>query len=313
MLKHFFILLPLSICLIISFDHSWAQDSDLEELKELRETLKKNRKSKTQQISEIDQSLDSLKRQIEILTGWVLSTNGVVGLDFSGSNNWMSNDHPNASSSALALSINAFANRLGKRTFWRTSSIINLGWQSLDTNTGDMETSKFLNERTTDILQLSSLYGYKLNDQVATSLLADLNTSIFNFLDPGSLDFGTGITWTPQSAENFVAVINPLTFHFIFSDRKEVKNTSTLGLKLKATYRHAFKFGLVWGSTVTAFFPYRSPNEGQPGLLEYTWIQSMSFQLWKGMGIGINFGIRQADFEIEDVQSFHTVGLSYAF
>ncbi len=290
-----------------------AQEVDLSQLRTLREELKASKKEKAKQIDSLDLKLDSLKKEIEILSGWLTGFSGVLGFDFSESGHWMANQNPNSSTSALAISFNSYANLIRKKGFWRNSAIISLGWQSLDTDTDDDVRSPFLNERNTDLMQLSSLYGYRLSPTLATSILADLNTSVFSFLAPGSLDFGLGATWTPKRPDNLAAVLNPLTLHFIFSDREEVENTSQIGLKAKITYQYKFSFGLKWGSTLTAFIPYRGADEGQPDLMEYTWINALSINLWKGLGVGFNIGIRQADFETEAVQWHQNLGISYAF
>ena len=288
-------------------------DTTLQRLNDLRDELKVNRRSKSKQIAAIDQKLDSLRQEIEILSGWLTGYDGLVGFDFLHSNHWISNKNPNAASSSLSVSLGTYANRIKKRSFWRNSGLINLAWQSLDPDTKDDQKSTFLNKRTADVLQLSTLYGLRLSDDLATSLLGDLNTSLFSFLKPGSLDFGVGATWTPQHFKNFVAIINPLTFHLIFSDRTDVENASTIGLKIKLTYQRAFKIGLKWSTSLTGFVPYSGPDSGQPSLFEYTWINALSFNLWKGIGVGFNLGLRQADFEIERLQTYQTLGISFAF
>ena len=310
--------LPLFILFVLHLSPStiFAQPdstSDLSQLEALRDHLKSSRINKAKQIDSIDQQLDSLRARIEILSGWLTGFDGLIGFDFSQAHRWASNKNPNSSSSSLTFNIGTFANRIWENSFWRNSALINLGWQSLDPNTQDDLSSRFLSERITDVLQLSSLYGFRLNRGLAASLLGDLNTSVFNFLNPGSLDFGVGATWTPPQIKKFVAVINPLTLHFIFANRDEVENTSVLGLKLKLSYHKTFAMGLRWSTTLTGFAPYRSPDEGQPSLFEYTWINALSFNVWKGIGVGFNIGVRRADFEVTEIQWYQTLGISYAF
>ena len=82
----------------------------------------------------------------------------------------------------------------------------------------------------------------------------------------------------------------------------------------------------LWSSTFTTFIPYKNEkttvifNEGTPeettfesGLFEYTWLNTLSFQVWKGIGVGISGGLRQADFEFDGTQSLYSVGLTYNF
>jgi hypothetical protein len=74
-----------------------------------------------------------------------------------------------------------------------------------------------------------------------------------------------------------------------------------------------------WSSTLTGFFPYGGDTEiveGDPNsavsLAEYTWINTLSFQVWKGIGVGVSLGLRKSDFEFDGTQNFYSLGLSYA-
>lgn len=49
----------------------------------------------------------------------------------------------------------------------------------------------------------------------------------------------------------------------------------------------------------------------EAGLFEATWLNTFSFQVWKGIGVGLTFGLRDANFEFEDLQTFYTLGLTY--
>ncbi|MDX1702207.1 MAG: hypothetical protein R3250_16390, partial [Melioribacteraceae bacterium] len=63
---------------------------------------------------------------------------------------------------------------------------------------------------------------------------------------------------------------------------------------------------------LTTFVPYSSAEEPEPTLFEYTWLNTLSFEVWKGIGVGFTLGIRNAEFESPDTQSFYSLGLSYA-
>jgi len=80
-----------------------------------------------------------------------------------------------------------------------------------------------------------------------------------------------------------------------------------------------------WSTTLTSFVPYSDvkqtivadPDNGivgrDAGLFEYTWLNTLSFEVWNGIGVGVGFGIRNSDLESPDLQSFTSLGLSYGF
>ena len=77
---------------------------------------------------------------------------------------------------------------------------------------------------------ISSLYGRKLNDKWAVSALGEYRTSIINnFNDPGFLDLGIGMTWTPIA--DLVVVIHPLNYNFVFA-KNDAAFDSSAGAKI---------------------------------------------------------------------------------
>jgi len=142
--------------------------------------------------------------------------------------------------------------------------------------------------------------------------LGELNTSVENLFNPGTFDIGAGLTWTPTS--DFVLVVHPLNYHVAFSGVDGVDTRGALGAKLRADYTKSVNIGgkpLNWSSTLTSFLPYASADEGQPTLFEYTWLNTFSYELFKGLGLGLNFGVRNAEFESMDTQTFYGLGLTY--
>ncbi len=305
------------------------QAQTLEELKAKKAELVAMQNEKKAEAAAYDGEINSLAKQIEVLSGWQTGLSGLVGLSFGSSNSWQSNANPNSSSSVLNIGVNAYANNIKEKTFWRNTLTTNVGWQGLDNNTkDDVEGGGFLENRNTDLLIGSSLYGLRFSKSLAATGLADLNTSVFSFLNPGTLDFGVGATWTPASIPNLVVVAHPLTYHFAFSGFEGVESQSALGAKVKATYSLELPGGVVWSSNLGTFIPYNNEKttimyldeEGveqtsQEGLFEYTWINSFNIaDLWKGVGVGFTVGIRQANFEYPPgLQSYTALGLTYGF
>lgn len=289
----------------------------LEELRAQKAALAAGKAAEQAQVDSFATEIAKVNSQIELLSGWQTGFDGVIGLNFGSSNNWASNANPNSSFSNLSIGLSAFANIVKEKSFWRNNFLSNTVWQSLDTDTeDDTEKDGFLENRTNDVLNLGSLYGFRLNQDLAISAMGDFNTSVFRFLEPGSLGLGLGATYTPHQLPNFVAVIHPFTYQIAFpADDSAIKTTGGLGSKIRITYNKKFKGGVNWSTNLGSFIPYSQPAEGSDDaqLFEYTWINNISFNVWKGIGIGFNFGLRQADFEFDGTQSFSTLGISYGF
>ncbi len=296
----------------------------LEELKAKKADLASQAAAKQAEVDALNGEIGALATEIDILSGWMTGFSGNIGFDFNKSKNWVANPNRNASSTSLGLSLAAFANKMTEKTIWRNKGIVTKAWQDVDL-TDDGNGSGLFDNGTVDILNLSSLYGYRIHPKFSISALAELNTSVENFLAPGALDFGVGGTWTPNN--NLVVVIHPFNYHIGFSGQDGIESSGALGLKLRADYTRSFNLAgknLNWSSTLTGFMPYSDTKttiledpdvpDGptyEAGLMEYTWVNTVSFELWKGIGVGVGFGLRNADFESLDTQSYYSLGLSY--
>ena len=314
---------------VFAFAFASAQDMTLEEMKASKAELAAKIAENQSMVDATQGELDALQKKINQLSGWMTGLSGVVGLNFGGSNRWAGAPNPSSNSQALAIGVTGFANKDQAKYFWNNKLIINKAWQRVETdgtNGGDL-----FDNGTVDILNVSSLFGYKLTDKIALSALGELNTSLENFLEPGTFDFGVGITWTPIS--NLVVVIHPLNYHIAWSGLgSPTESAGSVGAKIRADYQNSFTFAgnkIAWSSTLTSFLPYTGGDDNEvankdkfglidetnptrmAGLFEYTWLNTFSFQVWKGIGVGLTFGIRDAEFEFEDLQTFYTIGLTY--
>lgn len=145
-----------------------------------------------------------------------------------------------------------------------------------------------------------------------------------NLNNPGYLDLGVGATWTPIT--DLVVVIHPLNYNFVFSDEDAIFESS-LGAKIVADYTR--KIGNVnFKTNLSMFQSYKSSN-----LSNWTWINSLGYTLWNGIGLGFEFGLRDnkqealnyalngptpvtgATFDNVDneLQTYWLFGLNYAF
>jgi hypothetical protein len=287
-------------------------------------------KSEKQAIADAAQAeANALQTQIDALPGWKKGAFGTIGGSLSNFSNWYAQDKPNNASGNIGFTVNAFANLIEDKFFWRNSLTANLSWVKLDDkdNGSDLD-NKF--EPTTDVFNISSLYGRNIAKNIAVSALAEYRTTLLtNFNDPGYLDVGVGFTWTP--IENLIVVIHPLNYNFVFADSNSVFESS-LGAKIVADYTR--QIGAVnFKTNLSAFQSYKSSD-----FSNWTWSNSFSYTLWKMIGVGFDFGLRSNKQEAlnyalgqfnplavpteteptfgnvdNDLQTYYTIGLSYKF
>ena len=296
----------LSITLLLCVSLTFAQS---------KEELQKQKAEKQVEADKYQGEADALQAQIDALPGWRVGAFGTIGGSLSNFSNWYAQGAPNNSSGNIGFTVNAFANKLEDKYFWRNNLNLNLNWTKLDDKDNPLDSDNF--EPTTDVFNLTSLYGRKLSDKWAVSGLLEYRTTLLNnFNDPGYIDLGVGFTWTPIT--DLVVVIHPLNYNFVFADSNTVFESS-LGAKIVADYtRQIGKFN--FKTNLSAFQSYEDGD-----LSNWTWINSFGYTLWKGIGVGFDFGLRSnrqeaANFQgttvpaaDNDLQSYYTVGLSYNF
>jgi hypothetical protein len=285
------------------------------------EELQAQKAEKESQIATLQGQIDGLKGEVASIASqlivfpyWETGTSGVLGLNFSKFSNWFTKANPNSAATNITGSFSGYANRFGEKYFWRNNANIGLGWQKLDTDTEVDEPGEQNDfEQTIDFLNIQSLYGYNLTSTLAVSALADYKTTLLsNFNDPGYLDIGTGVTWTP--IKELVVVIHPLNYNIVFSSGDDVF-TSSLGAKFVADYNREIVPGVKYRSNLSGFFSYKSAD---PNLHNYTWVNGLNFTAWKGIGVGIEFALRRNEQEAaaagseNNNQNYFIVGLSYS-
>jgi len=306
--------LLLAFVMMYAFTSTYAQT--LEELK-AEQTPKKD------SIAALQAKVDAIQGQIDALPGWKRGAFGTIGGSLSGFNNWYSKGAPNSSAGNIGFTVNAFANNLQEKFFWRNSATVNLSWVKND-NKDDLIDSDF--ESATDVFSITSLYGHKLSEKWAVSTLGEYRTTIIdNFNDPGYLDLGVGFTWTPIT--DMVVVIHPLNYNFVFSSGDTVFESS-LGAKIVVDYTK--QLGAVnFKTNLSAFQSYKSAD-----FSNWTWTNSFGYTLWKKIGVGFEFGLRDNKQEAlnnalgfdsiptptptfdnvdNKLQSYWMFGLNYAF
>ena len=287
-----------------------------------REELQTQKEVKQAEADAAQKEADSIQGLIDALPGWRTGAFGTIGGSLSGFNNWYSQGIPNNNSGNVGFTVNAFANLIQEKSFWRNALTTNLNWVKLDDRDIDTDNDSF--RPTTDVFNISSLYGRNLSKTLAASGLMEYRTTLLNnFNDPGYLDLGIGATWTP--IENLIVVIHPLNYNFVFSSGDTVFESS-LGAKIIADYTR--EIGAInFKTNLSMFESYKDSN-----FSNWTWTNSFGYTLWKMIGVGFDFGLRNnkqealnyalaqipataTSFDDLDnkLQTYSTFGLSYKF
>ncbi|WP_418638640.1 DUF3078 domain-containing protein [Winogradskyella sp.] len=280
-----------------------------------KEELQTQKAEKQAEADKFQREANALQAQIDALPGWRVGAFGTIGGNLSNFNDWYSQAAPNNITGNIGITFNAYANKIEDKYFWRNSLNTNLAWVKLDNKDTEDDSDNF--EPTSDVFNISSLYGRKLNEKWAISGLAEYRTTLLdNFNDPGFLDLGVGATWTPIN--NLIVVIHPLNYNFVFADN-DAAFESSAGAKIVADYTR--QIGAInFKSNFSTFQSYKDSD-----LSNFTWTNSFSYTLWKMIGVGFDFALRSnkqeaANYQAVDLkdadnklQSYYTVGLSYKF
>lgn len=291
-----------------------------------KEELQAQKTEKQAAADVLQAEANALQAQINALPGWRKGAFGTIGGSLSNFNNWYSQGAPNNASGNIGFTLNGFANLIEKKFFWRNSLSTNLNWVKLDNKNNPLDDDSF--KATTDVFNVSSLYGRNITKTLAASGLMEYRTTLLNnFNNPGYLDLGIGATWTP--IENLIVVIHPLNYNLVFADNDAVFQSS-LGAKIVADYTR--QIGAVnFKTNLSTFQSYKSGD-----LSNFTWTNSFGYTLWKMIGVGFDFGLRSNKQEAlnyiqtlpvvdggnpaetfvtvdNKLQTYYTVGLSYKF
>lgn len=268
------------------------------------------------QLTELTGKVDALKTEVADLTDkitpyprWDIGARGNIGFNISQFSDWLSKESPNTNAVSIGFTGNAFANLDQKKYFWRNNLNLALGWQKYDDEDDPTDSKDF--KVTSDAFNVTTLFGYKLSDKWAISTLAEYRSSLLNnFNNPGYLDWGAGVTWTP--IKDLVVVIHPLNYNFVFSS-DGFDYQSSFGAKVVADYKREIVKGLNWTSNLSAFMSYKGAD-----LSNWTWINGLTTTV-KGFGVGLDFGLRSNKQEAlaagrtdNPLQTYWVFGLTYA-
>lgn len=291
-------------------------------LEELKNTLSIQKDS----LKAIQNRINATQSKIDAFPGWKKGAFGTIGGSVTDFNNWYSQKSPNNRSGKIGVTMNAFANLDTKYFFWRNAGNLNLSWVKFDDKDKPNDNKRW--REATDVFNATSLYGMKISESFAISGLGEYRTTILNnFNNPGYLDAGIGATWTP--IQDLVVVVHPLNYNMVFS-RNESVFQSSYGTKILVDYTRQIK-EISFKTNLSLFSSYKSNN-----LSNWTWNNSFGYTLWKMIGVGFDFGIRNNkqealkyaidNFDVTStdpsptfdninnkLQSYWVVGLNYKF
>lgn len=286
------------------------------------EELKALKDQKKDSIKLLEDEVKFLTEQIENQTGWTIGALLTGGISISQFDNWYAQGSPNVNSGKIGFNFNGFANLDQEHYFWKNATNINLQWVKFDDKNDPDDDEGF--REATDVFNMSSLFGYKLSEKFALSAMAEYRTTLLsNFNDPGYLDLGVGATWMPKK-DVLTIVIHPLNYNFVFSKGDDVFASSAGGKLMADFFKKYGDFKVK--SNFSGFYSYRDANYSN-----WTWTNTLAYTLWKNIGLGFEFGLRDnkqeavnyaintlgipdADFDNVDnsLQSYWLLGINFS-
>jgi len=320
--------------------------------------LKAQKAAKEAALAALQGEIDGLTGQIAELDpppAWIFKGTGIVGFNALANNNWYALGTPNSANNGLSLAWSGAANYDVEKMFWNNSLNVNLSRSAAFSDKAN-DLTKVIS--LTNGLDLASLFGYKLTPKLAASIEGKYTSSLVEFDDnstpaigsddkypfalnsPGQATISAGVTWLP--IKDLVVIVHPLAFQ---------KNwpgdfISAPGAKIGATYSSKLMEKIGWASNLSVFVPYSGAGDvnhmngdallktvaySTGDLVTWEWVNGLSTNLWKGIGVSFNLGLRgnqqvadlgrlkaaadAATIDISDnpLQSYYTLGLSYTF
>lgn len=272
---------------LVFFVTNFMSAQNMDELKTQLDAKQAALAASKAEVAALEGDIATIKKDLIVYPEWNVGASGTIGANFSQFNKWLGSANPNTKLSSFGFTGGAFAKLNQEKYFWNNGLNLNVAKTKLITNTEDEllnDTTNF--ETTADAINLSSLFGWKLNDKWAISALAEYRSTLLsNFNDPGYLDIGAGATWTP--IKNMVVVFHPLNYNFVMS-KGDLDFASSLGCKIVADYNQALPMGLAWRTNLSAFVSYSDPSNYS----NWTWVNGINFTAWKGIGVGFELGLR---------------------
>ncbi len=309
------------ICLAVIFAFNAQAQDDMATL----EALKTELAAKAAAAAAAAGEAAAVQAKIDALPGWRYGGIGILGLSFAGTNDWVTNSVPNSSSRSPSIALTGYAHNIQSKFFWRNNASLNIsGLKFVNEDLPEAEQADSL-QIVNNSFNITSLYGYRLTDKIAISALAEYRTVVLSntingveseINNPGFLDIGVGVTWTP--IKDLVVVLHPLNYNIVFPSGNF---ESSLGTKYVVDYTRSLPMGIAWTSNITGFFSYKDVED--PNLHSFNWTNGFSFTAFKGVGVSAQLVLRknaQEAFKFGGITSdsdnptqlAYVVGLSYS-
>jgi len=304
----------------------------------------------TEEIDRIDNVLSKID-----LFGWNFGGTGGVNFNANGNKNWFALADGTAAESATGLNtaaaLDVYANYKQEKYFWYNGLNVQQSYltsfNSLDADVTGFSISD-ATARVVDKLYFQSVPGYRINSEWAASGALDLESSLGQFLNPGSVSGGVGVTWTPTSFMDgklipLRVIFHPITWKGTFANVTDVTDVdynadlrnglgltgdetlrSAFGLKFIADYGRTLRIlgnNIAWKTQMRGFAPYTSfealvpdPTTGEllpgdpTGPLELSWDNAFSILIFKNISLGANWNLRMYEPESEDWQHLYNAG-----
>jgi len=293
------------LMLISSFCIAVLPAQDLEKIRADKMNMEKEAAELKTKLEIINSEIANANAILNPTPPWQKQFFGTLGGNLAQFNNWYSAPNSYSQTTNFLATLNGLANYTTDKIIWKNNAILNMGLQRIIEDTR-VDNDSVDWQQIPDQFQFSSLIGYKFMKNMAASAEMSYRTPILNkFNNPGDLDLGVGVTWTP--VPEFFLLAHPLNYHWKFGDNPEFNNA--LGARIKAGYAKEIVKGLAWVSNLEGFYSYQ---DFDPNAHWWEWTNGFSFSVWKGIGVGLNFALRAADAEIlDEVQSRWNIGISY--
>ena len=289
---------------------------DMEALKLRKESLRLDLEEWDLDIKEAQAEVNKIKAELKYLEDslkvypiWSKGVFGTIGFNFSRFEDWLSKTESNTSASTIGYTFNGFFNLEEKKYFWNNTLKLNQSWQRFENKAIPSENDGF--QVSADAFTYNSLWGYKVSKKFATSALLEYKTGLLQkrLNNPGTLDFGFGMTWKP--VKDMVVAIHPVNYNSVFA---KDNSRSSFGLKTIAEYSRKFFGGISWTTSFSGFKSYKNDD-----LNNWSWTNGLGKTI-KGLGIGFDVSFKQSkqeaivrDLENNPFQWYYILGLSYKF
>jgi len=296
--------------LFISNCYSQTVDSTFIKLKkdtlsEIKAQLKLLQQQETALAAELKKAELNLKRY----PIWNKGIFGTIGFNASRFNNWLAKNQSNTSANIISYSLNTFLNMEESKHYWNNRINLAQSWQKFDDK--DILDEEDGYQVASDIFNFNSLFAVKFSKTFATSALLEYRTGLLesSLNNPGSLDFGLGLSWKPK--EKLVVTVHPINYNTVFSDLNTV---SSVGLKTQASYVTKFFNSVDWVSNFSSFISYKEEQ-----LNYWLWSNSLN-KNFNHIGIGLEINLKQSrqeavarNLDENPFQWYYIFGLSYKY